>query len=265
MRHWFALATIPTFATACSPSAEPEHNVEAGAAMSVSAENSAQNYEIARTGQSFGGTCYSWSDSTDGDADGFPASAILTLTDCVETSGDSTLTVTGSATLTDPDDAAAAFAFSGSLSLERAAAGDGSTTSASYEGTLVGSNNAATFDIAEGSQTARNTSSISAEIGDIDATVTETFYRTTRFTPSTTWDWRTGLVTGTMTISGRSRFDSIAKDTEVDTPAPLQIDPGCLTLIVGGSIRATYDGDVSTAHITVTWDGCGSRSIDYES
>jgi len=47
------------------------------------------------------------------------------------------------------------------------------------------------------------------------------------------------------------------------TSSGLMVSAGCPTHIVAGTVNAAYAGNGGAASITVTWTGCGQRTVSF--
>ena len=237
----------------------------AGKALAASIEDSAAAVGPADQGAAFASssTCYTLSgDTSDTDGDHIPANATLTFTNCVKTQGNVTATFNGTEAAHDDQPAVATFAFTLSVdgTLDLAAAG-GATETVHRTGSIVGTTpSAGTYQLAHD-----RTTTIDAQGNGQTFAATENYQLTTTYTPSGAWTPGSGPVGGTYTANGSwdATVNGANANATVATTTPLTFDPSCETHVTAGVITATFTGPNATRTLTVTWSGCGARTVQY--
>jgi hypothetical protein len=182
--------------------------------------------------------------------------------DCSDTSGGETLTISGSISIMDATPGIPGLAYNSTINnLDISESGSTDNVSIGINGTLavtetlssIGVNANYTYNFAETSPDA------------ITEAVTEKLTSTYSF-PSTGTLLVEGdaLPAGTFNISGQETFsvNSTPYAFTVSTPTPLTIDPtGCPTSVTGGVVTVGFSGQGATGTATITWTACGTYTI----
>jgi len=202
-------------------------------------------------------------DTTDPDGDAIPTSATLTY-DCTAHALGYTGTLTGTLAVTDDQPSTLAWAFTGTADLHASLTGPaGGSITSDRTGSLVGSQGGALGPYALDRSLHVVTVFTGAVYGN-STTVTEDDGWTATFTPQATWTPGGVVVTGSLDAAGSWNV-TVGGQTltaTLSTPTPLTVDPACETRITGGVVTASYPLDGGgTGTITVTWTGCGARTV----
>jgi len=206
-------------------------------------------------------------DPSDPDGDGIPASATLSY-DCTAQALGYTGRLTGTQQVTDDQPAAQAWAFTATADLTASLTGPGggSITSA-WAGSIVGSQAGALGPFALDRTLDVATSFVTGpDGGGTTTTVTEDNDWTVTFTPQASWTPGGVIVTGSLAATGawNVTVGATTLAATLATPTPLTITPGCATLITAGVAVGSYPLEGGgTGTITVTWTGCGLRTVDH--
>lgn len=237
----------------------------AGKTLALSIEESAGAVGPADQGAAFtaSNACVTLSgDTSDTDADHIPADATLTFTNCVKTTPTVTATFNGTESVHDDQPAAAAFAFTlnvdGTLDL---AATSGATETIHRTGSIVGSTpSAGTYQLAHDRLT-----TVDAQGGGQTFSASENYQLTTTYSPLSAWTPGTAPVAANYTADGAwsATVNGASADATVATTTPLHFDPACDTHVTSGTVTATFSGPNATRTLTVTWTGCGARTVQY--
>lgn len=237
----------------------------AGKTLAASVEDSAAALGPANQGAAFASsaTCYTLSgDVTDTDMDNIPVDATLTFANCVKTGPNGTATFNGVEHVADTLPAQAAFAFTldvdGTLDL---AANGGATATIHRTGSIAGSvPTPGTYQLTHDRSTTED-----AQSNGQTLTASEQYMLTTAYTPLSAWTPGTPPVAGNYSASGswNATVNDASADSTIATSAPLMFDPSCESHITGGTIDATFNGPNATRTLTVTWTGCGARTVQY--
>ncbi len=204
-------------------------------------------------------------DQADPDGDSIPLDARLTY-DCTTQALGYTGRLTGTQDVMDDQPAAAAWAFTGSADLHASLTGPGGgSITSDWDGSLVGTQASVIGPYA----LRRTLDVVTVFMGGGDAgprltsTVTEDNDWTVTFTPQATWTPGGVVVTGSLAATGSWNVDVDGKSFEatLSTPTPLVVTPGCETLITAGVAVGTYPIEGGSGTITVTWTGCGARTV----
>ncbi len=240
----------------------------AGDALGNGIENSAATYGP-MTGSGADSTCVTLTgDPADPDGDAIPNDATLNY-DCTAQALGYTGMLTGKLNVVDDDPETLAWAFTGSADMSASLTGPGSASLTSdWTGSLVGSQVTAlgpyaldrTLDVetvfASGGGDLGGARTMTTVIEDNDWTVT--------FTPRATWTPGGVVVDGTLDATGawNVTVDDQTLTATLATPTALTVTPSCETLLTAGVATGSYPVEGGgTATITVTWTGCGQRSV----
>jgi hypothetical protein len=202
-------------------------------------------------------------DVADTDLDNIPANATLTLA-CTDTSLGFTGMVTGTLTVMDTQPTAVAWAFTGNADLHNSLTGPGGASIVSDRiGTLTATQGSAAgpFNLAR----SLDVVTVLKSAAGASVTVTETTGWTLGFTPSVTWTPGGVVVGGDLAASGtwEVTVGNKAASATIATPTPLTVTPSCSTRVTAGTVTGTYETAAVTHTITVTWTGCGQRTVTY--
>ena len=266
-----ASALALAIATGCSGGKSGAKTIDttesqvAGKTLASSVEDSTAAVGPADQGAAFvsSSTCVTLSgDTSDSDGDHIPANATLTFTNCVKTGQNGTATFNGTETAHDDQPAIAAFAFTLNVDGTVDLAGNGGATETIHRtGSIVGTTpTAGTYQLAHDRVT-----TIDAQANGQTFAANENYQLTTAYTPGSAWTPGTAPVQGTYNVNGSwsATVNGASADSTVATTTPLTFDPACATHITAGAITAVFNGPNATRTLTVTWSGCGSRTVQY--
>lgn len=244
-----------------------ENSQAAGEALQASIEGGAAAYRTEESA-AFGGSCISLSGNTaDTDDDNIPEEVTVTYTDCSGTDWRGTATLNAVKSLRDDDPQVAAFLFTADASGDLAlVGGNGGTLDVHHDHVIQGSQPGSEYQLdVDGT----NSFEAHGPNGGFLLRGEETLDWVERYAPSAPWIPGLGPVAGTYSVNGtyavslESSNASVAADAVLTTIAPMTIDPACSTLVVGGSVEATYEGPEEDRMLSVTWTGCGQGSVSY--
>jgi hypothetical protein len=236
----------------------------AGDALGNNVEDDASAFGPVNAGAAFDGSCITLSGNVaDTDADNIPAAATLTF-DCSETRLGYTGMVTGTETVTDTQPTAAAWAFTATADLHSSLTGGSAASIVSdRSGQIVATQASAVgpFGLAR----SLDVVTVFTSALHTTATVTETTDWTIEFTPQVSWTPGGAAVTGTLTATGmwNVAVGANTADATLATPTPLTLTPTCATRVTAGTVSGTYQGNARTNTISVTWTGCGQRTVSF--
>jgi hypothetical protein len=216
-------------------------------------------------------TCTTFTgDTSDPDGDLVPTNATLTY-NCTAMALGYTGMLTGTISVADDLPQLLAWAFTGTADMHASLTGPGNgSITSDWMGDLVASQRSAI-----GPYVLERTLDVTTEFrtggGDLGGgearttTVTEDNEWTITYTPQVSWTPGGLVVTGSLTATGRWDVHVDEKNfaSDLSTPTALTIDPVCATLITAGVVVGTdaaAEGQ-SAETITVTWTGCGQRTV----
>jgi len=239
-----------------------------GDALSAGIEDSAKSYGAVKDGAGADEPCATLSGNTaDADLDNIPASATVTY-NCTAMALGYTGTLNGTMSVTDDAPNVAAWAFTGGANLHATLTGPfGGTAVRDWDGMIVATQTTnfalhRTLDVVT-VWTAPGGDG-SGGLAGRQTTVTEDNDWTITYTPMVTWMPGSIVVTGSLTATGQWNFtiNEFAGMATLATPTPLTLDPNCATRITAGTVTGAYmDDDMNDHTVTVTWTGCGARTV----
>jgi hypothetical protein len=240
----------------------------AGDALGNGIEDSASAYgPMVMTAADLGCTTLS-GDTADPDGDAIPTAATLTY-NCTSRALGYTGMITGTVAVTDDQPAALAWAFTGDADLHASLSSTGGAgLTSDWSGTIVGSQATGVGPFAL-DRALDVVSTFTAGGGDLGprtmTTVVEDNAWTVTFTPTVSWSAGQLVVNGELAATGSWNVTVDENPTltaTLATPMPLVVMPSCETLLTAGVVTATYPEEGgTTATITVTWTGCGQRTV----
>ncbi len=201
-------------------------------------------------------------DTSDTDQDNIPTNATLTY-NCSATSLGLTGTLTGTLMVMDTQPTEPAWAFSAAADLHTSLTGSGGASLDSDRvGALTATQAAATgpFDLA---YSLLVESVLMTAVSD--ATISEQTGWTLEYTPQVTWTPGSVVVGGTLTATGSwdVTVNNNSATATLATPTALTITPSCATRVTGGTVTASYATAALMHTLTVSWTGCGQRTVTY--
>lgn len=216
-------------------------------------------------GLQFGADCPTIAPSpiVDTDADGVPDSVSETYgNDCSESSDGSTLTVTGSVSVSDPTPTTPDLAYHSNLNNFLIQESGGSDAfSGAINGTLGVSETLSSITEAAN----YNYSFTETAPSSLSETVSENLTATFSFPATNTLlvEGDSLPTRGTFSIAGSETFGINSKDYAfiIATPTALTIDRSCFTSVTGGVVTVTFSGTGGTGTATITWTACGVYTI----
>jgi hypothetical protein len=234
-----------------------------GDSLGSGLEDSAKTFGPMNT-QNANASCVTLSgDVGDPDLDNIPNNATLTF-NCTTTALGVTEVVTGTMNVVDDQPNAIAWAFHGSQALNASITGSGGgsvvvATNGDLTATQTGL--AGPFGLA---RSATVTSTITGPRGN-SVVIDETADWNITFTPQATWTPGQIIVTGMLDAQGSwdVTVGSNSASAMITTSTPLTLDPACATRVTGGAVDANWSGGGKTHALTVTWTGCGARTVTY--
>lgn len=235
----------------------------AGDALGVGIEESAQGFGKVSDFASADAPCVVLSgDTADLDQDSIPNNAKLTFS-CTGTALGFTSALTGTMGVVDDQPAVAAWAFTGMRDMNWTLTGpNGGSVVRDADGMLV-----STQGSAGGPYTTRRmlmTTTVFTTDRGAKATVEEDINWNVTFTPMVSWTPGALIVRGTVNASGNWNVTvgENAASAMLSTPMPLTLDPTCFSRVTAGKVVGTYvDTNDREGSITVTWSGCGMRTV----
>lgn len=234
----------------------------AGKTLALSIEDTAAALGPADQGPAAAPACASLSgDTSDPDGDHIPTDATITWTNCSQSGPGGTAVFNGTENAKD-DDPNPAFAFTLAIdgTLVETASQGGATATAHRTGSIVGSQPGGAYQLVHDEQ-----GTVDAQGGGQTYHAEEAYTLTTVYTPGSAWTPGQAPVAGTYAVSGTwsATVQGASANSNVQTPVSLSLDPACATHVVAGTVAATFDGPNATRTLTVTWNGCGSRTVTY--
>ena len=226
---------------------------EAGGRLAASAESGARAYRICNSGF----VCAAVTSGGDSDGDGIPDYAASEYTACSVQSPWGAAMLDGDEVITDNEPIAAGYDYSLAQDFTYVLAGTGG--SVSFEAAQVASMAGGAYSLDEATQ-------ILFTIGA--STEEEEIAWSKFYTPGSAWSPGDPLVAGSYEVGGAWQVTLDGPDgssviaAAVSTVSPLQLDPACATLVVGGSIDAVIDDNGNTQILQVTWTGCDANNTD---
>lgn len=255
----FALAGCPKEETGLT-NAEAR---SAGDALAAGIEDSALGFGKVNEGSTAEPGCVALvGDTADPDADNIPNNAKLTY-NCTGSLFGVTGTLSGQMGVVDDQPNAVAWAFTGMSDLDASLTGpDGGSIKRNWNGKLVASQ-ASPAGPYKTQRTLDVTTVFKGARGG-EVTVTEDNDWSVTFMPMVTWTPGSVIVTGKLDATGSWNItvgDHAATAT-LATPTALTLDPNCATRVTAGTITASYVDDAElSGTITVTWSGCGVKTV----
>ena len=259
---------IGALATACGKPAakatlDQSNSQLAGATLGATVEASAMDLKGGPGGAAAAG-CYTVSgDTSDPDGDGIPSNATVQFDNCTVSGTAGTAVLNGSLHLQDDDNASKSFNFTGDSALilvETDPAGDSATIKRVGGIQGIEPADASSFELKHAVGT-----EITAQSEGVSHDLTEKYGFDEGYAPSSPWAPGDALVAGTYGLKGA--YDITVDDQEakagIITAVPLQLDPSCSTLVVGGEVDAAFAGPNDKRFLKVTWTGCGQRTVVY--
>ena len=260
---WLSLA-LPL--VACVKKDDGLTNAEArsaGDSLGRGIEDSALGFGKVNEGAMADSTCITPSgDAGDADMDNIPANAKLTF-NCTGMLFGVTGNLTGTLGVVDDQPNAVAWAFTGMADMTASLTGsDGGSIVRDWTGKIVGSQGSAVgpFKL----QRTLDVSTVFTDRNKNKLTVTEDNDWSVTFTPMVTWAPGSVIVTGKLNATGSWNLTvgEHAATATIATPTPLTLDPSCATRVTAGTVTGSYVDDAeSSGTITVTWSGCGVKSV----
>jgi len=182
--------------------------------------------------------------------------------DCSDTSGGETLSISGSISIMDATPGIPGLAYNSTINnLDISESGSTDNVTISINGTLGVSETLSSIGVA--ANYAYNFAETSPNA--ITEAVTEKLTSTYSF-PATGTLLVEGdaLPAGTFNISGQDTFtvNNTTYTFTVSTPTPLTVDPtGCPTGVTSGTVTVAFSGQGGTGTATITWTACGTYTI----
>ena len=258
-------------AVGCGPSASaPVDGATAGQAMGADAENQSNNFDASGgTGVAPiscpGGGTLDVAVTVDGDGDGVPGALDETYTACKFPGNGVYAQYDGTIDWSDPTpvvaDTSAHLSYS-MTALLSTNAGDYSVTAQ-----VTGSADVSSPSAGEYQMVGNGGGTTTYHTPNKDKVVDHTHQWTWTYTPSGPFHLGGAIADGTMSATGHWTFQSGSKsrDVNVTTVTPLTIVPRatCPTHVTGGELQGTFSDGAKTGTITVTWTGCGQRTVQF--
>ena len=240
----------------------------AGDALGTGIEDSAKGFGPMNASASADAPCVVLSgDTADTDQDNIPANARLTF-NCTALALGYTGTLTGTETVMDDMPTAAWWAFTGAADLHATLTGPfGGTIVRDWSGELKGTQATVGGPFATARTVSVTTVFTPPGAHAHATTVTEDNDWAVTFTPMATWTPGGVAVTGSLWATGtwNATVDGLEIAASLSTPTPVKLDPTCATRATAGQVRGTYGVGATMRSITVTWTGCGARTVVFGS
>ena len=259
---------IGALATACGKPAakatlDQSNSQLAGKTLGATVEASAMDLK-GGPGAAAAAGCYTVSgDTSDPDGDGIPSNATVLFDNCTVSSTAGTAVLNGKLHVQDDDNSSASFNFLGDSALilvETDPAGDSATIKRVGGIQGIEPANASSFELKHAVGT-----EITAQSEGVSHDLTEKYGFDEGYAPSSSWAPGQALVAGEYALAGA--YDITVDDQEakaaVVTAQPLQLDPTCSTLIVGGEVDAGFAGPNDKRLLKVVWSGCDQKTVLY--
>jgi hypothetical protein len=241
----------------------------AGDALGNGVEDSAKSYgPMVSSGADLACTTLS-GDTSDPDGDAIPTGATLTY-NCTSRALGYTGMLTGTIAVTDDEPAMLAWAFTGDADLHASLTGPGGATLTSdWNGSIIGSQatGAGPFALDRSLDVVTTFVTGGGDLGGEPTmtSVVEDNAWTITFTPTLSWQAGQLVVNGNLAATGSWNVTVDQNPTltaTLATPTPLVVMPSCETLLTSGVVTATYPIEMGgTETLTVTWTGCGQRTV----
>ena len=259
---------VAALAAACGKPADKavldaSNSQAAGKALGDSVEASASDLK-GGPGAAAAASCYTVTgDTSDPDGDGIPTNATVLFDNCTVSNTNGTAVLNGKLHLQDDDNSSKSFNFLGDSALilvETDPAGDSATIKRVGGIQGIEPADASSFELKHAVGT-----EITSQSEGVSHDVTEKYGFDEGYAPSSAWAPGDALVAGTYALEGA--YDVTVDDQEakaaVVTAQPLQLDPSCSTLIVGGEVDAGFKGPNDSRLLRVIWSGCGDKTVTY--
>ena len=258
-------------ASACGRNgAAPIDGATAGQAMGADAENQSNNFD-ASGGTGFatvscpGGGTLDVTVTVDGDGDGVPGSLAETYSACKFAGVNAYVQYDGTIDWSDPTpavaDTSAHLAYS-MQTLLSTNAGDYSVTAQ-----VAGSADVTSPSVGQYQMVGNGGGTTTYHTPNKTKVVDHTHQWTWTYSPSGPFHLGAPLVDGTLSANGHWTFQSGAKslDATITTLTPLTVVPRatCATHVTAGELQGVYTNGTKTGTITVTWTGCGQRTVQF--
>jgi hypothetical protein len=236
----------------------------AGDSLGTSIEDGAGAFGPVNAGAAADAACVTLSGNTaDADLDSIPVSATLTF-NCTATSLGYTGTLTGTESVMDNQPAAIAWAFAANADMHASLTGPlGASITRDWSGDITATQASLVGPFAL--ERNLDATTVFKTAGGRTTTVTEMNAWTITYTPQATWTPGGVVITGSLTATGTwdATVGSKSANATLATPTALTLTPSCATRVTGGVLTGTYEGDKLTRTLTVSWTGCGARTVTY--
>ncbi len=237
------------------PQMSEQQAQKAGGSISSGAEFGAKSYDL-RANAAF--ACPNVTSLGDQDGDGIPDLAAMEYVDCPVSSPWGAAILNGDAAIQDTQPTVAGVDATIAQDFVFAVTGTAGVM-VDYQVVQQLSQDGAAFEI--------NEPSVVVESGPGYSYRQENAW-TKRYTPASAWQPGDAIVAGSYEVNGAFQHTSDANGTitvfegVIATEVPLQLDPACPTLIVGGTLQAIV-GDANNHQILdITWTACDASNTD---
>jgi len=267
MRTLFISLAVGSMAVGCvakDGSLGRSDSQSAGDALGNGIEDSAASFGPMNGGATADAACVVLSgDIADTDQDSIPANARLTF-NCTAVALGYTGTLTGTETVVDDQPTAIAWAFTAAADLHATLTGPfGGTIVRDWAGQIKATQGSAVGPFSL--DRTLDVSTVFTPPAGRAATVTEANAWTITYTPTVSWTAGAVVVAGNLRASGTwdVTVGNASANATLSTPTPLTMTPTCATRVTAGVVEGTYEEAGQTRTITVTWTGCGQRTVTY--